>query len=185
MCSSSLTRVSGYDWATTQTYLEPSHQLFLQLQRSTSAVAASLPLICPPPPGAGIKDQAHNTLTNQRLLAGFFSSARPLLSSPLSGPVYTAQGPMVPKAGQLLVTLKSGGWVWGPVYTAQGPMVPKAGQLLVTLKSGGWVRGGGREGRGVRKFRFMLGVRNWDHWYAATRISICFNSFPPCLTSSA
>ena len=58
--------------------------------------------------GAGIKDQAHNTLTNQRLLSGFFSSARALLSSPLSGPLFSSRGPIAPQAGQVLVTLKSG-----------------------------------------------------------------------------
>ncbi len=59
--------------------------------------------------GAGIKDQDHNILSNQRLLAGFFSSARTLLSSPLAGPVFTTRGPIMPPAGQVLVTLKSGG----------------------------------------------------------------------------
>lgn len=37
-----------------------------------------------PHAGAGIKDQAHNNLTNQRLLAGFFASARALLTTPLA-----------------------------------------------------------------------------------------------------
>ncbi|GAX81559.1 hypothetical protein CEUSTIGMA_g8987.t1 [Chlamydomonas eustigma] len=61
-----------------------------------------------PHAGAGIKDQDRNILTNQHLLAGFFSSARQFLSSPLSGVQYTAQGPITPPSGQILVTLKTG-----------------------------------------------------------------------------
>ncbi|KAG1681360.1 hypothetical protein FOA52_007408 [Chlamydomonas sp. UWO 241] len=61
-----------------------------------------------PHAGAGIKDQTLNNLTNQRLLAGFFSSVRPLLSSPLQGLQYTPAGPVVPELGQVIVTLKTG-----------------------------------------------------------------------------
>ncbi len=61
-----------------------------------------------PATGAGIKDQIHNTISNQQLLSGFFRSVKPLLTSPLSGAIYTSQGPVVPEVGQVMVTLKSG-----------------------------------------------------------------------------
>ncbi|KAJ9530571.1 hypothetical protein QJQ45_012495 [Haematococcus lacustris] len=58
--------------------------------------------------GAGIKDQDHNILSNQRLLASFFAAARPLLTTPAAGPLFTAKGPITPPSGQVMVTLKSG-----------------------------------------------------------------------------
>lgn len=61
-----------------------------------------------PHAGAGIKDQDHNILSNQRLMSGFFNAARSLLSQGLEATAYTQKGPMVLPPGQILVTLKSG-----------------------------------------------------------------------------
>lgn len=61
-----------------------------------------------PHAGAGIKDQDHNIISNQRLLAGFFNASKGMLSQGSQGEVFTPMGPMVLPVGQALVTLKSG-----------------------------------------------------------------------------
>ncbi|GFH11901.1 DUF2431 domain-containing protein [Haematococcus lacustris] len=76
-----------------------------RVQNSPSLDLSAIPLVAS---GAGIKDQDHNILSNQRLLASFFAAARPLLTTPAAGPLFTAKGPITPPSGQVMVTLKSG-----------------------------------------------------------------------------
>ena len=61
-----------------------------------------------PHAGAGIKDQDHNILSNQRLLAGFFHNAKGMLSQGSEEETFTPRGPVTLPQGQILVTLKSG-----------------------------------------------------------------------------